>query len=409
MNQNLVKRESISQCRICKDSNLKKIITLPKMPFTDQFLKHEELRSEFLADIEIAVCRTCGSTQNINNTDMGDYYFDYTYTVQSSNFAVNFMRTLATRIKKNYLNNIKNPKIIDIGSGSGEQLLEFKNLGFDVLGIDPSEKLSKYANSIGVKTLTAFFDENTKKMVDKNFEIVDAMVTSYTFDHIPQINEVLKNIYRTLKMNGLLIIEVHDLELIRKRNEFCLFEHEHYTYLNKTTITQLLNQNQFKVLTFDLLSKKEKRGNSLLVVAQKVSNLKLEKINVKTEISKLVNLDNEIKSSIKRIDNWLWENRHLKIAAYGAGGRGVMTIAALKNSNIFRYIVDKNPKSSNIYTPKSHLPVYNIEELEKNPVDKILIFSFGYYEEIINELSSRFSYKPDQCINILTLLSLKDE
>ena len=210
-------------------------------------------------------------------------------------------------------------------------------------------------------------------------------------------------------MNGLLIIEVHDLELIRKRNEFCLFEHEHYTYLNKTTITQLLNQNQFKVLTFDLLSKKEKRGNSLLVVAQKVSNLKLEKINVKTEISKLVNLDNEIKSSIKRIDNWLWENRHLKIAAYGAGGRGVMTIAALKNSNIFRYIVDKNPKSSNIYTPKSHLPVYNIEELEKNPVDKILIFSFGYYEEIINELSSRFSYKPDQCINILTLLSLKNE
>lgn len=409
MNQNLVKREAISQCRICKDSNLKKIITLPKMPFTDQFLKHEELESEFLADIEIAVCRTCGSTQNINNTDMGDYYFDYTYTVQSSNFAVNFMRTLATRIKKNYLNNIKNPKIIDIGSGSGEQLLEFKNLGFDVLGIDPSEKLSKYANSIGVKTLTAFFDENTKKMVDKNFEIVDAIVTSYTFDHIPQINEVLKNIYRTLKMNGLLIIEVHDLELIRKRNEFCLFEHEHYTYLNKTTITQLLNQNQFEVLTFDLLSKEEKRGNSLLVVAQKVSNLKLEKINVKTEISKLVNLDNEIKSSIKRIDNWLWENRHLKIAAYGAGGRGVMTIAALKNSNIFRYIVDKNPKSSNIYTPKSHLPVYNIEELEKNPVDKILIFSFGYYEEIINELSSRFSYKPDQCINILTLLNLKDE
>lgn len=409
MNQKLIKREQINQCRICKANDLEKIITLPQMPFTDEFLPQALIGNEFLADIEIAICKTCGSTQNINNTDMSEYYFEYTYTVQTSNFAINFMQTLAERVKNNYFRNTLNPKIIEIGSGSGEQLQEFKKLGFDVLGIEPSEKLSKYAQSIGVNTLTAFFDERTKKIVEKNFEIVDAIVTSYTFDHIPQIDEVLKNIYTILNENGILVIEVHDLDLIRDRNEFCLFEHEHYTYLNKTTIAQLLNKNQFEVLTFDLLSTKEKRGNSLLVVARKTSNLKIKEINVNNEISKLINLDNEIKSAINRIDNWLDENRNLKIAAYGAGGRGIMTIATLKHPELIRYIVDKNPKAANIFAPKSHLPVYNIDELKHNPVDKILIFSFGYYEEIVNELVSKYGYKSDQFISILALLNLNDE
>ena len=409
MNKKLVKRQPIDHCRICASKELEKLITLSKMPFTDEFISHDELGNEYLADIEIAICKICGSTQNINNTDMVEYYFDYTYSVQSSSFAVNFMKILANRVKNTYFKKNLNPKIIEIGSGSGEQLLEFKKIGFDVLGIEPSDKLSKYANSIGVKTLTTFFDEKSKRVVEKNFEIVDAIVSSYTFDHIPQVNEVLKNIYGILKMDGLLIIEVHDLELIRERNEFCLFEHEHYTYLNENTLTQLLNKNQFKVLTLDLLTSEEKRGNSLLVVAQKSFNSKSIGINVENEISKLIHLDYEIKSSINRIDQWLTKNRNLKIAAYGAGGRGIMTIAALKKSSIIQYIVDKNPKSSNIYSPKSHLPVYGIEQLGKNPVDKILIFSFGYYKEIINELSLRFSYKSDQFVNILTLLGTKNE
>lgn len=69
-----------------------------------------------------------------------------------------------------------------------------------------------------------------------------------------------------------LIIEVHNLELIRQRNEFCLFEHEHYTYLNERTIKYLLNQNNFEVLTFNLLEENEKRANSLLLLPENLTN-----------------------------------------------------------------------------------------------------------------------------------------
>lgn len=399
-----VTRTKISQCRICKANDFAEVIKLEKMPFTDEFVKKEDTGSEYIQDIEIAVCKKCGSTQNIYDTDMSDYYNDYTYSVQSSGFAVNFMKTLAGRIRENYFKQRENLKVMEIGSGTGEQLLEFKNTGCEVLGVEPSEELSEYANSIGVKTITAFFDENIMKLIGEDFKKADVVITSYTFDHIPYPVEVLKVIHEILNDDGVLVIEVHDLELIRRRNEFCLFEHEHYTYLNDETMTALLNENGFEVETFDILNSKEKRANSLLVVAKKSKTKLSGKTDVAAQIKKLTDLNSNIQNSIKQIDNWLLENKDSFIAAYGAGGRGIMTIAALNNQDRIRYIADKNPKSENIFAPKSHIPVFGIDELGKNRVDKILVFSFGYYDEIVKELGEKFGYRPEQFFSLLELL-----
>jgi hypothetical protein len=84
-----------------------------------------------------------------------------------------------------------------------------------------------------------------------------------------------------------------------------------------------------------------------------------------------------------------------------------MTIAALNDFSNILYIVDKNPKAKNIFAPKSHLPVYDLSELGKNRADKILVFSFGYYNEIVSELGEKFNYLPEQFTSILELLEKK--
>lgn len=400
-----LKIQKINNCRICNAENLRSIFALDQMPFTDEFVKKDKIGSEYLAKIEIGICTHCGSVQNLNDTDMSDYYNDYTYTVQSSLFAMNFMSTLANRIKQAFFLTEKNPSVIEIGSGSGEQLAEFKKNGFDVLGIEPSRKLSDYANSIGVKTLTTFFDENTKEAVDPQFAFVDVVISSYTFDHIPRPVEVLSNIHHILKDGGLIVLEVHDLDLIIERNEFCLFEHEHYTYLNERTIRSLLAQNGFEVETFELLKTNEKRGNSLLVVARKAAFGSVGLIiDVRREVERVENLSKNICNAIGNFDQWLEVHRDNRIAAYGAGGRGIMTIAALKNAGIIRFILDKNPKASGIFAPKSHLPVYGIEALAKERPDIIVVFSFGYFDEIVEELTTKYRFNSSQFISILDIM-----
>ncbi len=397
-------KKSISVCRICNSQNLQNIITLPKMPLTDEFVTSADKGKEYLGDIEIAVCESCGCAQNRNDTAMQDYYNEYTYSVQSSGFAIRFMASLAKTIKEKYYKSIPNPVIIEIGSGSGEQLLEFKKLGFRVLGIEPSEKLVKYAESIGIPTLHAFFDSDIQEKLPKEFQIADLIISSYTFDHIPQPVPVLHAMHRILNAGGRIVHEVHDLDLIKQRNEFCLFEHEHYTYLNERTMTKVLSLNNFKLETFSLLKNEEKRANSLLVSAQKQEKSNVFEVNIQQEVSDLKELAANVQASIKRLQDWLILNAEKKIVAYGAGGRGIMTIAALSDYSKIAYIVDKNPKAENIFAPKSHIPVFGIDELNNQRADIVLVFSFGYYDEIVEELCRRFNYRPDQFVSILGIL-----
>ena len=52
----MIKVSKIQSCRICNNQNLERIILLPKMPFTDEFVNHKNLGNEFLSDIEIGIC-----------------------------------------------------------------------------------------------------------------------------------------------------------------------------------------------------------------------------------------------------------------------------------------------------------------------------------------------------------------
>lgn len=382
------------------------MIRLPRMPFTDEFVAKERIGTEFLADIEIVACEACASAQNIHDTEMSDYYRDYTYSVQSSGFARGFMRALALAVKQRFLSHIAHPVVLEIGSGTGEQLQAFQSLGCRVVGVEPSLKLADHANAQGIKTIPGFFDGSACGRAALGEASFDAIVTSYTFDHLPNPGEVLQGMAAMLSASGVLVIEVHDLDLICRRGEYCLFEHEHYTYLNQRTMASLLHRHGFAVETFTLLDESLRRGNSLLVVARKcpVAAGEDAAVNVSQELASLGALGRSVAEGIARLDKWLTLHQGKRIVAYGAGGRGVMTIAALENRTILSAMVDKNPKGSGLYSPKSHLEVFGIDELGRRRADLVLVFSYGYFSEIVAEVQERFGYQPEQCVSMLDVL-----
>jgi len=386
-------------CRVCKKQELISILNLSQMPLTDEFISKASIGKEYLSDIEIGVCNNCGVVQNLNNTEMVEYYNDYEYSVGSSKFALSFMKRLAEKIHKNFFIESKIYKVLEIGSGSGEQLQAFNDLGCCSIGVEPSSYLTNYAQQNGIETICDFFTKDITTKLPDDFKKVDCIVSSYTFDHIQDLKETFDTVNAILNDDGVLVVEIHDLSLIVHRKEFCLFEHEHYFYLNKITAKKVFLLNGFDILTFDLLDDLYKRANSLLIVAKKSKKHDL-KINVKQEVDSITNLQLNIGSIINRIDNWLLKNADKRVVAYGAGGRGVMTIAALNNYNNFEFIVDKSPKGINIVTPKTHINVYHSEILKEERVDYIFVFSFGYLDEIMNDLSS-YGYMSRQFVSLL--------
>lgn len=399
MKNNKVKIKTIHKCRICSHNSLTNVLHLSDMPFTDEFISQSDLGCEFLSHIDIHICNQCGVVQNLKNIDMSDYYKDYRYSVLESRKAKNFMKDLAIKAVKKI--NKKNPSVLEIGSGDGGQLIHFLNLGCQVLGFEPSEFLADLARKNGINTVTGLFEKDSAEKLPKKFrKDVDIVVLSYTFDHLPDPLEFLKEVRRVLSDNGILIIEIHDLSKITERNEYCLFEHEHFIYLNEKTAEMVANLSGFKIVDFNLVDEKLRRGNSLLFVAEK-SNYQL-KIN--KEKDHLTKLKRNISKEIKKLDSYVKSqvDKGYKVAGFGAGGRGVMTLAAMNTASLFSYLIDSNPKGDALFTPKSHVRVHNLSILETDPVDIIIVFSYGYLEEITNS-TMEFGYKKNQIISMLDI------
>jgi hypothetical protein len=96
----------------------------------------------------------------------------------------------------------------------------------------------------------------------------------------------------------------------------------------------------------------------------------------------------EVQKSFAKLRGYFGGRRRdgIRLAGYGAGGRGVMTLAVAAEPGDFAYVVDKNPMFHSFYTPGSHIPVCGPDRLLSDPVEEVVVFSFGYFAEIYEEL-----------------------
>ena len=400
-------------CRLCGSTSLQRFLHLPEMPFTDDFITPEALGSEFRADIDVFICTSCLSAQTQHDVDVGDYYEDYQYSVGGSSTASRFMRILAENTVARFPASSASRKVLEVGSGDGEQLVAFKNTGCRVLGYEPSSVLCKVAEAKGIPTIQGLFTADSIHQLPDEFKEVDVVMLSYTFDHLPDPRAFTAAARAILnKDHGLLIVEIHNLEKIIERQEYCLFEHEHSIYLTETSVAKLCALEGLTVIDFDLVPEADRRANSLIFVATP-NESKLAARAVKPSTPDAFNhLDHysligaNITSAIQNLDRFVDQMTAdgKTLAGYGAGGRGVMTLAAMRSAPKLKYLVDKKPKRPGLVAPKSGVPLVSLDELASNPVDAILVFSFGYIDEIRREVSA-LGYQPDQFYSLLDVLA----
>jgi SAM-dependent methyltransferase len=400
-------------CRLCGSTSLHRFLHLPEMPFTDDFITPEALGSEFRADINIFICTSCLSAQTQHDVDVGDYYEDYQYSVGGSSTASRFMRILAENTVARFPASSASRKVLEVGSGDGEQLVAFKNTGCRVLGYEPSSVLCKVAEAKGIPTIQGLFTADSIHQLPDEFKEVDVVMLSYTFDHLPDPRAFTAAARAILnKDHGLLIVEIHNLEKIIERQEYCLFEHEHSIYLTETSVAKLCALEGLTVIDFDLVPEADRRANSLIFVATPNESKLAARAVTPSTPDAFNHLDHysligaNITSAIQNLDRFVDQmTAHGKtLAGYGAGGRGVMTLAAMRSAPKLKYLVDKKPKRPGLVAPKSGVPLVSLDELASNPVDAILVFSFGYIDEIRREVSA-LGYQPDQFYSLLDVLA----
>ena len=131
---------------------------------------------------------------------------------------------------------VKKGKMLDIGFGSGRDMLYFKSLGFDVTGIDPTNYFVNYAKGLGLDVIET-------KLEDYETSIkYDALWACASLLHFENLNEALIKVSSLLKKNGYLYASFKYGKYIGYRNDrffIDMDESEIFKYLKNTNLKLL--------------------------------------------------------------------------------------------------------------------------------------------------------------------------
>lgn len=188
------------------------------------------LKKDFLliAEKKVAVknCPICGGEQSKVERQLGDYFllrcqnclFVYSNLtekeIEKENFSYDkkaiekyqdtqtifdqlWFNRIARRIDRRFTK-LSKKRVLDIGCGNGLLLSEFKKLGWDVYGLDPSPWAAKFAKKKKYKLYPTLVE---KANIPEN--LFDAVVCTSTLEHIEKPKEFIEEIITVVRPGGL--------------------------------------------------------------------------------------------------------------------------------------------------------------------------------------------------------------
>ena len=116
--------------------------------------------------------------------------------------AYHFIKNIALKNKLSLINDLQKSKgnLLDIGAGTGDFLLVAKQNGWNAIGIEPSEKAKAIAQQKGVE-----LKSNLSEFQDHSFDLITMW---HVLEHVPNLENQIKELQRLLKPNGSIIIAV---------------------------------------------------------------------------------------------------------------------------------------------------------------------------------------------------------
>jgi 2-polyprenyl-3-methyl-5-hydroxy-6-metoxy-1,4-benzoquinol methylase len=113
-----------------------------------------------------------------------------------------FIKSYSLKKKISLINSLhpEKGKLLDIGAGTGDFLVIAKAVGWQTMGIEPSEKAKKTAISKGIS-----LENNSQTIKNQQFDVITMW---HVLEHVPNVEQQIQELKRLLKPKGTIIIAV---------------------------------------------------------------------------------------------------------------------------------------------------------------------------------------------------------
>lgn len=384
------------ECRVCKTS-LKPFFSLGKMPLVNSFLKKTDLGKEEKFDLTVGFCVKCYMVQLMQTVPPTKLFSDYVYFSSTSKSFVQYCKKTAAYLKKRFKLNSKSI-VLEVASNDGVLLQFLKELGIQILGVDPAKNVAAVANNRGLETIVGFFNLRfAKKLLKTRKFRADIIYGANVLAHVGEIVDFLRGVKVVLKASGTAVFEFPYLAGLLE-NKFDTIYHEHVFYYSLTSLVTLFKKAELEIYDVEIT---KVQGRSLRIFAghkgifktsASVRKLKAEELgwhvdDINTYYGVAQNVSNLKKELITLLQKLKSEKK--TIAAYSAPAKGNILLNYFDiDKNYLKFIVDKSTAKQGLYTPGTHLRVQNPNIIEQENPDYLLILCWNILDEVKKQLKS---------------------
>lgn len=381
----------LTRCQICGSEDLRQIIDLGHQPPCAALLSAQQLNEpEITYPLRLNQCEECSLAQLDYVVPATKIYpINYPYRAGVSWPVVAAHKAMAESLVQRFGVGL----CVDIGSNDGTLLAQFRDLGCDVMGVEPTD-IARIARANRIPTIQNFFSEAVACSIFANHGPVHICTMTNVFAHMADLGECMRGVCAMMAEDGVLVIENHYLLDVLDGNQFDTIYHEHVRTYSLKALVRLFEQYGLKVFDVDRVPRYG--GNIRAYVAKAGTR------PVGSKVGELLAV--EAMRGLGRGDTWARFRRCVfdarfelmtflqcnrgHVAACSAPGRASTLL------NFFGVTPDLLPWTGELdgslklgkYIPGCHVPIVHNRRLAEEQPEYVVLLAWHYAAEVASRL-----------------------
>jgi SAM-dependent methyltransferase len=381
---NVLHNGALLNCPVCRSHRVSQFLEINGLPVHCNILHktQDQAHAAATADIHLSFCSECGHIFNRTfNQELLSYGKGYENSLSFSKEFQRYAKTMARQLKEKY--HLLNKRIIEIGCGDGQFLIELCELGNNHgIGFDPGLVQSRIAQPVK-GTVEFINDYYSEKYADYS---ADFFCCRQVLEHIDTPARFIAQIRNSAgnRQPKVLFFEVPNAKFIIERMSIWDIIYEHCAYFSPFSVSHL-----FSSAGFDILSLYEAFDNQFLCI--EAAPNKYRKKNNENNDENFKSYADQVQDFPKRFESLIlnWRNRIRQntekgksIAVWGGGSKGVTFTNLMNMNKEIACIVDINPYKHGRYIAGTGHKIVAPDYLRKIKPDMIIAMNAVYLDEI---------------------------
>ncbi len=375
---------------------LSKVLSLAPTPLANAFVAKDAIAEvQPVYPLDVYFCEDCTHAQLLDVVDPSVLYSHYVYVSGTSPVFVRHFREYAAYVTSRF-QVPAGSLVVEIGSNDGTLLRSFKDLGMQVLGVDPAEEITRATVASGIDAVVGFFTPELARQLKTTRGPAAVIAANNVIAHIDDLSGVMAGVRDLLADDGVFVFEVSYLVDVIEKNLFDTIYHEHLDYHSVKPLVGFFRSHGLELIE---AIRVESHGGSLRGVVQRAGGPRPVGVSVAEAVrqEQSLGLDraetlrafaghiNNIKNELTGLLRDL-KQQGKRIAAFGAPAKATTLLYHFGfEPGIIDFIVDDSPLKQGLYSPGMHIPVVPSSELYARKPDYVVILAWNFAQPIIDK------------------------